>query len=238
MTKPENESSTLVNSKENSPFEADKGSLDYEKILLDHPVYQYFNDLYKEHSKTNNHSSLIEENIWPTLTGETLIGRGKINFRSNSFYLIDDKFLSEYKDIDQLEKNEKNYSYTFFHLGSKLSGHQKIIHGGLLATILDEITCRLAFQNFHSKKGVTANLNINYKQPCYVDTFVLIKCETTKKTGRKCFVKGSVFKLDLNDGNLQLPTTDYIESKANLLTECECLVIEPKWVHELQNKQT
>lgn len=211
---------------------------DPKQVLTAHPAYKLYQKLYDDHSVNNNHNALIQENIWPILTGETLIGDGKISFRSHSLYLIDDKFLTEYTDIDCIKEGEKNFSYTFFHLGHKLSGHNKIIHGGLLATILDEITCRLAFQNFHSKKGVTANLNINYKQPCFINTYVLIKCSLVKKSGRKCFVKGSVYKLDLNDEALQNPSTELIESKQNLLTECEILVIEPKWVHELTNNNS
>ena len=95
--------------------------------------------------------------------------------------------------------------------------------------MLDELTCRLAFQNNHSGSGVTANLNINYRQPCFVNTFVLIKCEVLRKVGRKCVVKGHVYKVDLDDENVE------VERSENLLTECECLVIEPKWVKELKH---
>lgn len=178
-----------------------------------------FQEYMKEH-ETFNLSKLIEERLRPSLTGYTLIGDDKINYRSDGIFFIDDKFLSDYEDIEVLGPSDSNYSITFFHLGSKLSGHDGIVHGGLLATLLDELTCRLAFQNFHSKKGVTANLNINYKKPCFVNSVVMIKCELLKKTGRKCWVKGMVYQVE--------------DSKEmELLTECECLVIEPRWVKDL-----
>lgn len=88
-----------------------------------------------------------------------------------------------------------------------------------MATLLDELTCRLAFQNFHSKKGVTANLNINYKKPCFANNIVMVKCQLIKKSGRKCWVEGLVYNVS-ND-------------PPELLTQCECLVIEPKWVKDL-----
>lgn len=239
------EAKTLVNSGEDDSIGSLKSlggsnlANSVKQIFINHPLYKHFNKLYIKHSEANNHNALIQENIWPILTGETLIGDDKINYRSNSFYYIDDKFLTDYNDFTSLNPTDNNYSYTFFHLGHKLSGHQTIIHGGLLATILDEITCRLAFQNFHSKKGVTANLNINYKQPCFINTYIMIKCEVVKKLGRKCFVKGYVYKLNLDDekykSNIDLTS---IETKQNLLSECECLVIEPKWVSELKNTET
>lgn len=207
----------------------------HEDELYTHPVYLYYKELSDAHSDSHKESSDIEESIWPFLTGQTLVGQDKINLRSESLYVVDDKFLKEYGDIPELQEGEKNFSYTFFHLGHKLSGHAKIIHGGLLATLLDEITCRLAFQNFHSKKGVTANLNINYLKPCYIDSYVMIKCAVVRKTGRKCVVKGQVYHLDLDADWTDVSIGETVESKANLLTECECLVIEPRWVHELKN---
>ena len=198
-----------------------------EQELTNHRVYLNYLEKYETHVRVNN-QPIIQENIWPVLTGETLIGKDKINYRGDSMYIVDNKYLASSENIEKLNREDNNRSYTFFHLGQKLSGHQKIIHGGLLATILDELTCRLAFQNTSSRSGVTANLNINYRQPCFVNTYVLIKCEIVRKIGRKCVAKGSVYKIDLDD-DLE------VERSENLLTECECLVIEPKWVNDLKS---
>ena len=180
----------------------------------------------RDHHLSQNIGKWEQEALKPELTGHTLTGTGKVNLRSESIYLIDDHFIKDYDDIESIKEGESNHSYTFFFLFPKLSGHKGIVHGGFLATILDELTCRLAFQNFHSKKGVTANLNINYKQPCFVDNYVLVRCELISKQGRKCRVKGTVYKVNLEDQD--------IETKENLLCECECLVIEPKWVDQLK----
>lgn len=200
---------------------------EFETALISDARYKSYIEEYRKH-EVKNDQKLIKESLWPMLTGETLMGDDKINYRGKTMYMIEDKFLSGKVDFEELPEGEYDKSYTFFHLGHKLSGHQKLIHGGLLATILDELTCRLAFQNFHSKKGVTANLNLNYRKPCFINTYVVIKCEVLKKTGRKCQVKGCVYKFDLG-------ASGEVEKDENLLTECECLVVEPKWVNSLKH---
>ncbi|KAK6198668.1 HotDog domain-containing protein [Scheffersomyces amazonensis] len=208
---------------------------EYELQIKVNPIYQQYISRYNEFNLKNHlNLHLIKEQLWPNLTGFTLRGQDKINYRSDSLYFIDESYW-DYSDIEQIEPHNNNYSITFFHLGSNLSGHNGIVHGGLLATLLDELTCRLAFQNFESKKGVTANLNINYRKPTYVDQYVIIKCIMIKKSGRKCWIKGQVFKLP--EASEVRDEFDH-ESNDNLLTECEVLVIEPKWVHQLQNKET
>lgn len=207
----------------------------YAKRLYSHQIYRFYENLAEQHAAKNPKCGDISESIWPNLTGDTLVGPDKIGLRSGSFYLIDDKFLTTFEDVEALQEGENNVGYTFFHLGPKVSGHPKIVHGGLLATLLDELTCRVAFQSFHLKKGVTANLNIKYLKPCFVDLYVMIKCTFVNKKGRKCITKGQVYKLDL-DAEIDGDVAEFVESKANLLTEAECLVIQPKWVDDLHQQ--
>lgn len=229
------EPSTLVNSAATSSLDLpNQLQTELEARLVKHRFYQHYVNLRSNHSEKNPLSAAIEYHIHARLTTLTLQGQDKINFRSDSHFLVDDKYLLELGDIPQLEDGDQNVTYTFFHLGNMLSGHDQIIHGGLLATLLDELTCVLAFQNFQSKRGVTANLNISYLKPCYVNSYVMVKCILVKKTGRKCIVKGQVFQLDLNADSVDTSVVEAVETKANLLTECECLVIEPRWVKELQ----
>lgn len=207
----------------------------YAQVLYSHKIYQYYESLSENHAQLNPKCGEIDESIWPTLTGETLIGPEKVGLRSASFYTIDDKFLTSFEDIEELQEGENNCGYTFFHLGLKITGHPKIVHGGLLATLLDELTCRVAFQNFHSKKGVTANLNVKYLKPCFANSYVMIKCTLVNKKGRKCITKGQVYKVDL-DEDFEGSVPEFVERKENLLTEAEVLMIEPKWVEELHNQ--
>ncbi|OBA19814.1 hypothetical protein METBIDRAFT_16721, partial [Metschnikowia bicuspidata var. bicuspidata NRRL YB-4993] len=193
--------------------------------LYSHPVYEHYADIHREHLEQNPSSSSIQDTMQPNLTGHVLKGEDKINLRTQSLFVIDDKYLSEFDDIDGLLAGHKNHSYTFFHLGSHLSGHPDIVHGGLLATLLDEVSCRLAFQNIKSKKGVTANLNINYYKPCKTGYYIMLKCSVSKKLGRKCWVRGEVFHLKLDDEDFDIHK---VETNENLISASECLVIEPK----------
>ncbi|CAH2350221.1 hypothetical protein CLIB1423_01S05226 [[Candida] railenensis] len=226
------DSPTPINTSNNSSVALK--ALVHEDKFLSHPIYTKYQALYADHLEKNKSNSTVHdviENIKPMLTGHTLAGPDKISFRSPSSYIMDPIFLDTENpasvDAYGPESGNQNSSFTFFHLGEGLTGHKSIIHGGLLATILDELACRLAFLNFPSKMGVTANLNITYKRPCFVNNYILVRCDVSKKEGRKCSVNAKVYLIDLD--------SDEVEVDKNLLTECECLVIEPKWVKELNN---
>ncbi|KAI1364450.1 Adenylylsulfate kinase-domain-containing protein [Xylaria arbuscula] len=78
------------------------------------------------------------------------------------------------------------------YLGSELCGHPGIVHGGLLATMLDEGLARSCFAALPHKIGVTANLNINYRAPAKADSYVVLRATTTKVEGRKAWVEGRI----------------------------------------------
>ena len=196
--------------------------LEYNESLMNSDVYQFYLNLVKRHNQDE-----IRENIWPKLTGDTLYGFEKIDYRGNCMFAVDKKFVGSKEDIE-IENGDSNCSYTFFHLGSKLTGHEGIVHGGLLATLLDELTCRLAFLSLPSHMGVTANLNINYKKPCPLDSYILVKCELLYKKGRKCLVRGNIYKVNLD-------SISAVESDENLLTSGDVLIIEPNWANKLQH---
>ena len=102
------------------------------------------------------------------------------------------------------------------YLGPDLCGHPTIVHGGLLATLLDEGLARACFPALPNKVGVTASLKIDYRAPCPAGTYVLLKAETTQGEGRKAWVKGWIEQLT-EDGE---PGVKYCEAEA--------LFIEPK----------
>ncbi len=96
-----------------------------------------------------------------------------------------------------------------------------IIHGGLLATLLDEGLARCGFSALPNKIGVTANLNIDYRNPAPAGSYVVLKAETTKVEGRKVWVKGRIELL----GDTVKP--------GKLLAEAEGLFVEPKYAKVL-----
>ncbi len=102
------------------------------------------------------------------------------------------------------------------YLGPDLCGHPGIVHGGLLATILDEGLARCCFPALPNKVGVTANLNINYRRPAHAQTFVVLRANTVKVEGRKAWVEGHIETL-AEEGEEPV-----------VLVEATALFIEPK----------
>jgi hypothetical protein len=104
------------------------------------------------------------------------------------------------------------------YLGDAVCGHPGIVHGGLLATLMDEGLARTCFAALPHKVGMTASLKIDYRAPCRADQFVVLKAKTTKVEGRKAWVKGQLETLPL-DG-----------SPGKVLVEGEALFVEPKGI--------
>lgn len=103
------------------------------------------------------------------------------------------------------------------YVGEDLCGHPGIVHGGLLATMLDEGLAWCCFGALPHNIGVTANLNINYRKPTPAGSFLVLRAETTKVEGRKAWVKGHI-ELLAEPGE-----------KPTILTEAEALYVSPKF---------
>ncbi|EGN94209.1 hypothetical protein SERLA73DRAFT_188830 [Serpula lacrymans var. lacrymans S7.3] len=116
-------------------------------------------------------------------------------------------------------KNDESESYVFVHVGRGLCGHDGIIHGGLLATILDESLARTAISNLPDKIGVTANLSINYRAPTFADQFITVRVTLTEKKGRKTKVAGRVE-----------------DQKGTVLVEATATFVQPRYAHLLNNQ--
>ncbi|KAJ6577611.1 HotDog domain-containing protein [Mycena capillaripes] len=109
-------------------------------------------------------------------------------------------------------KKDESESHVFVHLGRGLCGHDGIVHGGLLATLLDEALARNAITNLPEKVGVTATLSLNYRAPTRADQFVVIKTQLLELKGRKATVTGRVEDL-----------------QGNLLVDAKALFIQPRY---------
>ncbi|KAI4638197.1 hypothetical protein J4E93_010353 [Alternaria ventricosa] len=139
------------------------------------------------------------------LTGGTLLGPDKIAVPPIQFSTADG---SEFVSLQ--------------YLGEALCGHPGIVHGGLLATLLDEGLARCCFPALPNKVGVTASLKIDYKAPCMAGQIVVLRAETTKVEGRKAWVKGRL--MTLGSG----------EKEGVVLTEAEALFIEPRQAAQMK----
>ncbi|KAL1940395.1 hypothetical protein VTO73DRAFT_8967 [Trametes versicolor] len=115
-------------------------------------------------------------------------------------------------------RHDASENWIFIHVGRALCGHEGVIHGGLLATLLDESLARVALLNLPEKVGVTANLNINYKAPTLAHQFIVIKVKLDEAQGRKARVSGTVEDM-----------------AGNVLVEASALFIQPRYAKLLNS---
>jgi acyl-coenzyme A thioesterase PaaI-like protein len=135
------------------------------------------------------------------LTGGTLLGEDKIAVPPLQFSTADG---SSFVSLQ--------------YLGPALCGHPGIVHGGLLATLLDEGLARCCFPALPNKVAVTASLKIDYRAPCMAGQIVVLRAETTKVEGRKAWVTG----------RLETLVDETKGEKSVVFTEGEALFIEPR----------
>lgn len=144
------------------------------------------------------------------LTGSTLSGPGMLD---QPFVFLQAAAHENPADL------ATNRYVAFYHVGSRLCGHQGIVHGGLLATLMDESLCRCAFGIMSKGIGVTAKLDVSYRAPTHADQHIVLECWVTEKGTRKVVVEGEIRSLD-----------------GTVLVHATCLVVEPRWVAQLQHK--
>ncbi|ETN36460.1 uncharacterized protein HMPREF1541_08738 [Cyphellophora europaea CBS 101466] len=124
-------------------------------------------------------------------------------------------------------KKDGSEMVQIMYVGTDVSGHPGIVHGGFIATMLDEGLARCAFPAMQNKVGVTANLQINYRKPTMAGQFLVLRAQTTKVEGRKAWAKGWIESLEVAEGE-----------QPEKLVEAEALFVEPKHakVRELLHK--
>jgi 3'-phosphoadenosine 5'-phosphosulfate synthase len=127
------------------------------------------------------------------------------------------------------------------YLGEDLCGHPGIIHGGLLATLLDEGLARCCFPALPNKLGVTANLTIDYRSPAHAKSYIVLRAETTKVEGRKAWVKGRIETLPM-EGEAPLvlaeATALFIEPKGAAVSEIEIIDYERSYTLDVSTNIT
>jgi acyl-coenzyme A thioesterase PaaI-like protein len=113
-------------------------------------------------------------------------------------------------------RKDESEGFIIVHVGRGLCGHDGIVHGGLLATLLDEALARTATHGLPEKIGVTANLTVNYRAPTRADQFVVLRIRLLEAKGRKARVSGTVEDLD-----------------GNVLIEASGLFVQPRYARFL-----
>jgi len=157
------------------------------------------------------------------LTGGTLLGPQKIEVPPLTFQTRSPSSASSSSSSTTPSSTESTTPEPFLpelislqYLGPALCGHPGIVHGGLLATLLDEGLARCCFPALPNKVGVTASLKIDYRAPCNAPGYVVLRARTTRVEGRKAWVTG---RLETLVGEGETPT---------VLVEAEALFVEPR----------
>lgn len=76
----------------------------------------------------------------------------------------------------------------------KYQGWKGIVHGGVLATLLDESMTRLAW--IVCGAAVTAEMNIRYVSPAYIGQKLYVKGEIVKESRRLIEAKATIYSSD------------------------------------------
>lgn len=70
-------------------------------------------------------------------------------------------------------------------------GYVNVLHGGIQATLMDEIASWLVYALLDTA-GVTANLNVNYLKPVYINGPIQIKARLKERGERKAIIKAEI----------------------------------------------
>ncbi|KAI0269208.1 HotDog domain-containing protein [Gloeopeniophorella convolvens] len=160
-------------------------------LLLEHRATENSEEWYE----TRPYISLPEERRVNNLTAGALRGPGRLAL----------------PPLVRARRDESE-NLIIVHVGRGLCGHDGIVHGGLLATLLDEALARVATQNLPEKIGVTANLTVNYRAPTRAEQFIVFRIKLLEAKGRKTRVQGRVEDLD-----------------GNLLADATATFVQPKY---------
>ncbi|KAF7978660.1 hypothetical protein HWV62_45182 [Athelia sp. TMB] len=87
-------------------------------------------------------------------------------------------------------RRDESESLVLVHLGRDLCGHDGIVHGGMLAALLDEALGRTGVLSLPGGVGFTASMTVEYRSQTRADQFVAIRTTVARKEGRKAWVEG------------------------------------------------
>ena len=71
----------------------------------------------------------------------------------------------------------------------RYQGYQNIVHGGMMAVVLDEMMVNLAW--VEGKPSVTGELNVRLKKPAKVGESILLEGRITKETDRILYAEAT-----------------------------------------------
>jgi uncharacterized protein (TIGR00369 family) len=77
-----------------------------------------------------------------------------------------------------------------FRVGAEYQGAAGFVHGGIIATLLDEVMAKVS--RFSSEHAVTAELTVEYKRPVPVDEEIVVEGWEVKVSDRNRFREGEI----------------------------------------------
>ena len=77
-----------------------------------------------------------------------------------------------------------------FRLGPEYQGATGFIHGGIIATVLDEVMSKVS--RFSNVRAVTAELTVEYLRPVRVDEELRVEGLATRRDGRELYHEGEI----------------------------------------------
>jgi uncharacterized protein (TIGR00369 family) len=77
-----------------------------------------------------------------------------------------------------------------FRLSADYQGATGFVHGGIIATLLDEVMAKVS--RFSDELAVTAELTVEYRRPVPVDEDIVVEGWEAKREGRNRFREGEI----------------------------------------------
>ena len=77
-----------------------------------------------------------------------------------------------------------------FRLGPEYQGATGFVHGGIIATVLDEVMSKVS--RFFDVRAVTAELNVEYLKPVRVGEEIVVEGFNARREGRQLYHEGEI----------------------------------------------
>lgn len=77
-----------------------------------------------------------------------------------------------------------------FRLGEEYQGGPGLVHGGIIALLLDEAMSKAT--RFHGELAVTADLHVEYKRPIGVGQEIVVEGFVARRDGRQLYHEGEI----------------------------------------------
>lgn len=136
--------------------------------------------IHKEGEKLPIVKSLTEDPLWEWHDAYETLSFEERQVRFTTGALAGARALGGFQRIFTNKSTGELIAVVWF--GGAVAGWPGVTHGGLVATVLDELCGRCAVRQFPSQTGVTANLEINYRKPIMTNSYYVLRAIPQKET--------------------------------------------------------